>query len=60
MARWQLYLILLIPITLTIVFSYIPMAGIIIAFKEYSFRDGIFGSPWVGMKNFERFKLPAI
>ncbi len=36
----------------TIIFSYIPMSGIIIAFKNYSFRKGIFGSPWVGLDNF--------
>lgn len=35
------------------VFKYIPMAGIVIAFKSYSFADGIWGSPWVGLKNFQ-------
>ncbi len=34
-----------------ITFSYIPMAGIVIAFKNYSFSDGIFGSPWAGLNN---------
>lgn len=36
-----------------IMFSYIPMFGIIIAFKDYNYRSGIFGSKWVGLKNFE-------
>lgn len=54
-ARWQLYLILFIPLALTIIFAYVPMAGIVIAFKDYSFRDGIFGSPWVGLEHFQKF-----
>lgn len=36
-----------------IMFSYIPMFGILIAFKDYNYRSGIFGSKWVGLKNFE-------
>jgi putative aldouronate transport system permease protein len=39
----------------TIIFSYLPMVGIIIAFKDYSPMDGIFGSKWIGLKNFEFF-----
>jgi putative aldouronate transport system permease protein len=35
-----------------IIFKYAPMGGIIIAFKDFNLRDGIFGSPWVGMDNF--------
>lgn len=38
-----------------ILFNYVPMAGIIIAFKKYTYKDGIFGSAWVGLKNFELF-----
>jgi len=34
-------------------FSYIPLFGIIVAFKDYNYRDGIWGSPWSGMKNFQ-------
>ena len=33
-------------------FSYLPMFGLVLSFKEYSFRQGVFGSPWVGFKNF--------
>lgn len=36
-----------------ILFSYLPMFGIIIAFKKYNFAAGIWGSPWNGLKNFE-------
>ena len=53
--NWQLYLLLLIPIVLTIIYKYIPMYGITIAFKDYKASKGITGSPWVGLKWFERF-----
>lgn len=36
-------------------FSYLPVPGMIIAFKNYNFKDGIFGSPFIGLKNFEFF-----
>lgn len=36
-------------------FCYLPMMYIIIAFKDYNVQDGIFGSPWVGFRNFEFF-----
>jgi len=38
-----------------LVFAYIPMGGIILAFKKYSYAGGIFGSPWNGFTNFEFF-----
>lgn len=53
--RWQIYLLLLLPVTYLIVFSYVPMSGLVLAFKKYNVNDGIWGSPWVGMKNFQRF-----
>ena len=52
---WQLYLIVFIPLAYLIIFHYGPMYGVQIAFKEYSPRKGIMGSPWVGWKWFERF-----
>lgn len=55
LSRWQLYLFLLIPIAYIIIFAYVPMAGVQIAFKKYDFSKGIWGSPWVGMQNFNRF-----
>lgn len=36
-----------------ILFKYLPLSGIILAFKKYNIRDGIFGSAWNGLKNFE-------
>ena len=45
--------ILLLPaIAYVIVFSYIPMGGIIVAFKRFSFSKGFLGSPWCGLENF--------
>lgn len=38
-----------------IIFAYIPMSGVIMAYKEFNYRDGIFGSPWNGWENFEYF-----
>ena len=53
--RWQLYLMLLLPVLYIAIFCYIPMGGIVIAFKNYSFRKGIMGSDWVGLKYFIQF-----
>lgn len=39
-------------IILVFMFSYMPMFGIILAFKDFNVRDGIFGSPWNGLANF--------
>ncbi len=44
-----------LPVLWFIIFSYLPMFGITIAFKNYNYRKGIFGSEWVGLKNFEFF-----
>lgn len=55
-SNWQLYLVFMLPaFLLTIIFKYIPMGGILLAFKDYSAIQGVFGSPWVGFKYFERF-----
>lgn len=51
--HWQIYLIILLPIVWYVVFSYMPMAGLQLAFKDYKPRRGIWGSPWEGLKNFE-------
>lgn len=48
------YLILIPSIVLLIIFAYRPMYGIVIAFKNFSPKKGIMGSPWVGLDNFER------
>ncbi len=51
--NFQLWLLAIIPALSVVIFAYLPMGGIVIAFKDYNYRDGIFGSPWVGLKNFE-------
>lgn len=43
---------LAIPVVYTLVNSYFPMVGVIIAFKDYNFTQGMFRSPWSGFKNF--------
>ena len=53
--EWQLYSLCLIPVLLVLIFQYIPMFGIIVAFKNYKYNLGILNSPWVGFKNFEFF-----
>lgn len=53
--RWQLYLLLLLPLLWLIIFCYVPMGGIVIAFKDYTLGKGILGSPWVGLKWFRKF-----
>lgn len=47
-----LYLMTLPGIIFMILFRYLPMGGLIIAFKNYSIRKGILGSAWVGLENF--------
>ena len=51
----ELYLFLLLPVIYIIIFAYAPMGGLVIAFKDYSVRKGIFGSDWIGLDNFVRF-----
>ena len=54
--HWQLYVIFMLPaFLLTIIFRYIPMGGISIAFTEYNPIRGLFHSEWIGFANFERF-----
>jgi putative aldouronate transport system permease protein len=53
--RWQLYLLLLLPLTYLIIFAYLPMTGLVIAFKKYNSGLGVWGSPWVGLDNFRKF-----
>lgn len=53
--KWQLYLLLLPSLAYIIIFAYIPLAGIQIAFKKYDMALGIWGSPWVGFDQFKRF-----
>lgn len=55
LARWQLYLLLLLPLAWLITFCYIPMSGLVLAFKQYNVSLGIWGSKWVGLTNFKKF-----
>ena len=51
-----LLLLLAVPgIVWFVIFSYGPMAGLVVAFKSFNIRDGIFGSPWNGIANFRYF-----
>ena len=52
---WQLHLIILIPVVYMLIFHYVPMYGVQIAFRSYSAKAGIVDSQWVGLKWFLRF-----
>ena len=52
---WPLYVMLLPAIIYYILICYVPMAGNVLAFKEYSFKKGIWGSDFVGLRYFEAF-----
>jgi len=63
--NYIVYLMFMPALALIIVFCYVPMYGVILSFKNYRFLDGIWGSPWVGLKHFERmfsgpFFLPVL
>lgn len=54
--NWQLYLLFLLPaVVITVIFKYIPMGGVLIAFEDFNVIKGIFGSEWVGLSYFKRF-----
>ncbi len=53
--NWQLYAMLLVPVALTIIYKYIPMYGIQIAFRDYKASRGFTGSEWIGLEWFQRF-----
>ncbi len=50
---WPLYIMFIPGLAYLIINNYIPMTGIVVAFKQYNLRDGIYGSPWIGLSNFE-------
>ena len=54
-ASKELYLLLLLPLVWYIVFRYVPIYGIQIAFRDYRPVRGFLGSEWVGLEHFERF-----
>lgn len=54
--HWELYIIFIGPaLLLTLIFKYLPMGGILIAFQKFNPIKGIFGSEWVGFRYFRRF-----
>ncbi len=53
--QYQLHLFMVIPLLYILVFAYLPMFGIQIAFKDFSPGKGVWGSPWAGFKHFTTF-----
>lgn len=57
--HWLLYAMLLLPVIYYIMFQYLPMYGLLIAFKDYNLFKGVWDSPWVGLAVFkEVFRTP--
>lgn len=54
-SNWQFWLIIALPCIYALIFAYVPMGGILMAFEDYSPRRGFLGSDWVGLKHFTRF-----
>jgi len=52
--HWQLYLLASVPMAYFVIFKYIPMSFLVIAFKQYNVVQGPWGSPWVGWQNFDQ------
>ncbi|BBH70663.1 sugar ABC transporter permease [Actinoplanes sp. OR16] len=52
--HWQLYVLVSVPLAYFVIFKYVPMTFNVIAFKDYSPVLGAWGSPWVGLRNFEQ------
>lgn len=48
-----LYLLLIPAVVYYVLFCYVPMYGVTIAFKDYNFKKGILGSPWIAFENFK-------
>ena len=54
LSNYQLYLMIVPAFVFIILFEYLPMYGVQIAFRDFNFKDGIVNSPWVGLENFKR------
>ena len=50
-----LYVLLILPVAVLIIFKYVPMHGVQIAFRNYKPARGIYGSDWVGLKYFSKY-----
>lgn len=58
---WPLHVMMIPPIIMLVIFCYVPMVGIIIAFQDFMPTKGFFGSPWIGLERFEYlFLIPDI
>lgn len=53
--HWQFYVLIFLPLLYIIIFCYIPMPGVLMAFERYSPSKGLFGSQWVGLTYFKQF-----
>ena len=53
--HWQIYVFLFLPLLYLFIFCYYPMLGLQLAFKEFDMGRGMWGSPWVGLSQFQRF-----
>ena len=53
--NYLLYLLVLPGVAYYIIFCYVPMPGVMMAFVDYKSKLGLLGSPWVGLKHFQRF-----
>ncbi len=60
--KHKFLVVLMIPgLVSLLIFNYAPMYGVVIAFKDYRFVDGILGSQWVGLKHFQDvFRYPSV
>lgn len=56
---WPLYVFLILPVVFTIIFNYIPIGGLLIAFKDYKPSMGILESPWNDFKHFKNLFASA-
>lgn len=48
-----LYLLMLVPFVWYVIFAYLPLGGLVVAFEDFKFSTGLFGSKWVGLQNFK-------
>ncbi|GKX28914.1 sugar ABC transporter permease [Vallitalea longa] len=53
--NYDLYLLMVLPLLYFVIFHYLPMYGVQLAFKDFIPTKGIWGSPWVGIKHFQKF-----
>jgi len=58
--RWALYVMLIPALIIVAIYSYGPIVGLSIAFQNFQLSNGLFGSEWIGLENFEYiFKMPT-